>query len=502
MIDRWLTASSLRTLGFLGFGVFVLLGASTLSRETPDYWQHLDAIRTLSSSPWQPPPLYTSEPYQVHLYTPYHLMWGLVLSGLGISIWNLAVLMAVMNAALFALGARLIAKHVLKDPGLDLALLATLLVFWNRPIWWSGVYSLGQLSLTAMYPSFFAMAMTMIIGALWLEEACRSTRAWVALSIGIAVVVVTHPVTASFLLLFLLLKTVMLTRPARGELIRAGLAVGGGCMLAMLWPYYSFPSLAAEARAGADFFGDFGAFYGGLPSRLGPEVIGLAALPLVKAAHVRRFLAVLLLVTVTIYAVNYVLQLSHVFSRYLIFITFVLHLSVVAALSSTRRQRLGRVVLPLFVLLAALGGARQIRIAALTCFGLAKDVAAGAAPGTHSIERRFADLEQLDRLALNHRPVIMAPLDWAYRVSALSRLEVVGVLLEPPTMPDYAERRRDVQTFYDHRSPIEAREEIIDRRGVDFILVPGEGKAGDIVPSPDWEPVLHATEFDVYATRG
>ena len=99
---------------------------------------------------------------------------------------------------------------------------------------------------------------------------------------------------------------------------------------------------------------------------LGREVLVLVALPVVRDARTRRFLGVLLLVLVTIYALNDALHLSHIFSRYLIFITFALQLSVVAALSAVRRQRLGRLVLPAFVLIAALGGARQLRIAALT----------------------------------------------------------------------------------------------------------------------------------------
>lgn len=492
----------MRTVGFLGFVVFVLLGTATLSRETPDYWQHLSAIRNLSSNLMRPPTLFISEPYEVHLYTPYHLLWAIAFRVLGMSVWDLAILMSVVNAGVFALGARLIAKHLFKEPHLDFVMLVTLLVFWGRPIWWSGVYSLGQLALTAMYPSFFALGGSMIVGALWLEDGFRSNLAWAAFSIAIAALLVTHPITASFLLLFLFMKTLLRAKPTRRELLLSAICVLGGCGLGMLWPYYSLTTLTAAARSGADFFGDFRAFYSGLPGRLGLELLGFAALPSVKEARTRRFLAFLLLVLVAIYALNYALHLSHLFSRYLIFITFTLHLTIVAAIGAVRRQRLARIVLPVFVILAALGGARQLRIAALTCYGLAQDVAAGVAPGTHSIETRYAEVERLDELDGAGRQVIMAPLDWAYRVTALSGFRVVGVLLEAPTMPDYEARRRDVLDFYDPETSARVREEIIDRRGVDFILFPMEGQGSNGVISPRWEPVLQGSLFDVYSTRG
>lgn len=502
LIDRWITGRALRTAGFLGFAVFVLLGTATLSRETPDYWQHLSAIRNLSSNLLQPPPLNFFEPYEVHLYTPYHLFWAVALRVLGISLWDIAILMAVVNAGFFVLGARLIAKNLFKEPRLDFVMLVTLLVFWGRPIWWSGVYSLGQLALTAMYPSFFALGGSMIVGALWLEDGYRSKFAWVTFSIAIAALLVTHPITTSFLLLFLFMKTLLLARPKRRELLLSAICVLGGCGLGMLWPYYSLTTLMAAAGSEADFFGDFEAFYSGLPRRLGLEVLGFAALPLVKEARTRRFLGFLLLVLIAIYALNYALHLSHVLSRYLIFITFTLHLSVVAAIGAVRRQRLARIILPVFVILAALGGARQLRIAALTCYGLAQDVAAGVAPGTHSIENRYAEVERLNELDGDGRRVIMAPLDWAYRITALSGLRVVGVLLEAPTMPDYEGRRRDVLDFYDPETPAGVREEIIDRRDVDFILFPVGGEGGDRMISPGWAPVLQGSLFDVYSTRG
>ncbi|MGH7563243.1 MAG: hypothetical protein ACREK5_02320 [Gemmatimonadota bacterium] len=493
----------LRTAGFLAFLAFAVVGTATVSLWGGgfDYWQHLSAVRTLSSSLLHPPPLYFSEPYEIHLYTPYHVFWAIVLRVFGPSIWDVAILMTAVNAGIFALGARLLARHLFKDPELDFAMLATLLVFWGQPVEWSGVYSLGQLSFNGMYPSFFALAASMIVGALWLEDGYRTIAAWAGLTLGIAVIVATHAITASFLLMFLFFKTLVLRPPARRELLSSGLCVLAGCTLGLLWPYYSLMTLVNETRSGPDVFGYFTAFYEEFPRRLGLEVLGVLALPLAKPGRTRNFLGILLLVSVGIFVGNYVLHLSHVLSRYLIFSTFVLQLSVAAAVSVARGRSLGGIVLPAFVLLVGLGALRQVKIATASHYGLARDLAAGMALGTHSAENQSGELERLDELDGDGGQVMMAPLDWAYRVTALSGFRVVGVMNKAPTMPDYEGRLRDVGSFYDPETPAAARQEIIERRDVAFVLIPLDGGPDQGIVSPSWKPVLRTSTFIVHSTR-
>lgn len=503
-LDRLISGRVPRTVGFLAFLAFAVVGTATLSLESGgmDYWQHLSAIRTLSSSLLRPPPLYFSESYEVHLYTPYHVFWAIALRVLAPSIWEVAILMTAVNAGLFALGAHLLARHLFRKPELDFAVLVTLLVFWGRPVVWSGVYSLGQFALNAAYPSFFALAASMIVGALWLEERYRSTLAWVVFTLGIATVVATHAITASFLLLFLFVKTMLLSRRSRRDLLSSALCVLGGCALGLLWPYYSLTTLMREARSGADVFGYFGAFYEQLRSKVGPEVLGIVALPMAKPGRTRWFLGILILVCLGVFAANYALHLSHVLSRYLIFLTFVLQLSIVAALSAARGRRLGGLVLPAFVLLAVWGGKRQLEIAASSHYGLAKDLAAEVAPGTHSVQNRYAELERLDELDGDRDRVMMAPLDWSYRITAFSSFEVVGVLNKAPTMPDYDGRLRDVASFYDPETPAAARREIIDRRQVDYVLILLDAEPGHGIVSPSWKPVMRTSRFLIYSTHG
>ena len=501
--DRLISSRMLRTAGFLAFLAFAVVGTATVNLWGGgfDYWQHLSAVRALSSSLLHPPPLYFSEPYEIHLYTPYHVFWAIVLRVFGPSIWDVAILMTALNAGLLALGAGLLARHLFKAPGLDFAMLATLVVFWGRPIEWSGIYSLGELSFNGMYPSFFALAASLIVGAVWLERGYRSLLTWAGLTVALAVIVATHAITASFLLMFLFFKTLVLRPSTRRELLSGGLSVLAGCALGLLWPYYSLIALTEETSSGSDSFGYFMAFYEQLPGSLGIEMLGLLALPLARPGRTRFFLTILLLVCVGIFAGNYVLHLSHVLSRYLIFSTLVLHLSVVAAVSAARGRWLGGIVLPAFVLLAFWGGKRQVEIAASTHFGLAKDITAGVALGTHSAEYQFGELERLDDLDGDGGQVMMAPLEWAYLVTALSGFQVVGVMNKAPTMADYEGRLRDVASFYDPETPAPARQEIIDRREVDFVLVPLDGNPHQGIVSPTWRPVLRASRFLVYSTR-
>jgi hypothetical protein len=128
-----------------------------------DYWQHLAAFRFISQNVVDPPPLFFSEPYEVHLYTPYHVFWGSVMAATGFGIWMIAALAAGGNLLLFFVGCRQVARFLVGDSRLNMAVCAALLFFWGRSIWWSGVYSFEQVALQAVYPSFFALSASMVI---------------------------------------------------------------------------------------------------------------------------------------------------------------------------------------------------------------------------------------------------------------------------------------------------------------------------------------------------
>jgi len=499
-LDQLVRNRALRGLGFLAWMVFVVLGTATLSLDDGglDYWQHLAAVRALSSNPAVPPPLYFTEPYQVYLYTPYHILWATVRALFSVNIWTLAVLMAAVNAAIFALGARLLAKYIIHDPDLGFATLITLLTFWYQPVLWRGVYSLSQIAPQAMCSSFFALGLSMIVAALWMEERYRSPSWCVALTMLAAMVLTSHPATGGFLILFLAIKSIVFTPLNWRARIVGGLLLAAGLTLAGVWPYYSLQTLINAAGTGIGQFGDFGVFYRSVSEPAGPELLGVLALPLVSERRLRLFLLSMLGATLAIHAIDYFFGLPFVFSRYLIYLTFVPHLCVVAALSSVHRRVWSLVVVGVFLVVAGYGGYTQLRISSRYSSSLVRDLREGASVGTNSVAARYRDLANLDPPQGGRLQVIMAPLDWAYRVSAFTDYKVVGVMHPAPTMPDFEGRRRDVWTFYDPDTERATREEILRRRDASYVLVPLDSITGDPSLRLPLDPVVDGRNFTLY----
>ena len=499
-LDQLVRNRALRALGFLTWMVFVVLGTATLSLDNGglDYWQHLAAVRALASNPADPSPLYFPEPYQVYLYTPYHIFWAIVRALSGVDIWTLAILMAAINAAIFALGARLLAKHIIHDPDLGFATLITLLTFWYQPVWWRGIYSLSQIAPQAMCSSFFALGLSMIVAALWMEERYRSPSWCVTLTMLAAMVLTSHPVTGGFLILFLAIKSIVFTPLNWRARIVSGVLLAVGLTLAGVWPYYSLQALINSAGAGLGQFGDFGVFYRNVSEPAGPELLGVVALPLISDQRLRLFLLALLGTALAVHASDFFFGLPFVFSRYLIYLTFVLHLCVVAALSSVRRRVWSLLVVGAFLVVAGYGGYTQLRISSRYSSSLVRDLREGARVGTNSVAARYRDLANLESPQVGRLQVIMAPLDWAYRVSALTDYKVVGVMHPAPTMPDFEGRRRDVWTFYDPDTERATREEILRRRDAGYVLVPLDSETGDPSLRLPLDPVVEGSNFILY----
>jgi hypothetical protein len=500
LLDQLVRNRALRALGFLAWMVFVVLGTATLSLDDGglDYWQHLAAVRALSSNPADPPPLYFTEPYQVYLYTPYHIFWATIRALFSVDIWTVAILMAAVNAAIFALGARLLAKHIIHDPDLGFATLVTLLTFWYQPVWWRGLYSLSQIAPQAMCSSFFALGLSMIVASLWMEERYRSPSWCVALTMLAATVLTSHPVTGGFLILFLAIKRIVFTPLTWRARIVGGLLLVVGLTLAGVWPYYSLQELINSAGVALGQSGDFGAFYRNVSEPAGPELLGVVALPLISDRRLRLFLLAMLGTTLAVHASDYFLRLPFVFSRYLIYLTFVLHLCVVAALASVRRRVWGLVVVGAFLAIAGYGGYSQLRTTSRYSSSLVRDLREGERVGTNSVATRYRDLANLEPPQAGRSPVIMAPLDWAYRVSALTDYKVVGVRHPAPTMPDFEGRRRDVWIFYDPETERATRDEILRRREAGYVLVPLDSETGDPLLRLPLDLIVEGSNFALY----
>ncbi len=481
-------------LAVIGLGIVQLRIFSTHA----DIWQHLAAIRYLASDLISPPPLFLRETYEVYLYTPYHLAWAAVMAATGLDIWNVASAAGIVNVLLFMVGCRLLARHVIGDEKMDFALFVTLLVFWGVPVWWSGVYSLAQIVLQATYPSFFTLAVSMIVAALYFEAGRRSLAWQAGFTVAIAALLISHPITAGFLLLFLAVKALCtLGYDPRALLWAAGPPVVG-LGLAMLWPYFSMPDMILATDSQPDAFGDHSVFYINPVGQIGPAILGLAALSLLRRSPPVRLLALLLAFLLSLYGLNYAFSLSPILSRALIYIAFTLQLMLVVWFAHHARTTRRPWVLTAFIVIAAVAAGAQVKNGAANTYSPILDLAAGVPLGTHSAAREYRDLEAISA-HLTPAANVMAPPLWGYPLVVLSGARIVAPLHVPATVPDGDGYRADAARFYDPQTTCAARTEILRRRAATHTLVVAGEPAAAALAACSWPALAAEGRFALYA---
>ena len=476
-IDDAITHRLIRALFFAGFFLFFALCFANLRVEYGglDYWQHLAAIHELSLAPFSPAPLYIDAPYQVHLYTPYHLFWGLVLSTGMLDIWGVGALAALANIGLFYVGCRLIARNFLGDVRYDMILAASLLLLWGTPIWWSGVYSLGQVGLQAVYPSFFALSLSMIFVATFSEPYQRSWRWRFAYGFLVSIIFLSHPITASVMLVLTGIKVLSFERPF--TVMRAaesGMVLAFGLGLALLWPYYSVLTLVSSAQSGPDFFGDIGVFYEKPLQQTGAAfagLAGLAALTLWRRSPKTLFLALSLVTLTLLYTGNYVFHVSHIFSRYLIYIILILQLSAVLAVLTFKNTNIGRVIFLGYAALLAVSFFPQLNLIFYNSYGFYWDYKQQTSIGAHRAVTPYADLEAVAAEFTDPASLVLTESDIAYPIAAIYSPKLLAPPIDAPTMPDYAGRMQAAQHFLSNKSTCAEKREITADWKVTHIII-------------------------------
>jgi hypothetical protein len=471
-----------------------------------DYWEHLATFYAFARNPLQPDNPYVARAEPTHLFTPYHLVWGLVARLLGVHPREVLPLAGAANTLVFLAACRLLARRALGDGRLALPLALTLLTFWWQPWTWSGFYNLGFLPIASIYPFWFALPLAWMIAASYpLNSAAGSSPrlklAVPAAALGVPLVFLIHPLSGIFLLVALLglaLGTPRIPPGPRFALILAPLL---GLGLALLWPYY--PVLETVRASGQfharGFAGDFRQFYDRPVLRLLPAWLGL---PVILRALARRQphpIAIGFLVFSALYALNYLTLASATLARGIIFVAFFLHLAVAESLRRDAAIPRSRLHGLLFLVLLAVFGAFEA-YDSVKRLGPLHDWKAGAPLGEHSNRRVLDSLRVFDRF-VTPRDVVMAPLEESWLLPAALGCKVVGVRHSNPFLADYAARRTDTERFFTADATPAEREALIAKYGVRFVLVPA-GSAWRPDDGADLRPLMASGEFALYAVPG
>jgi hypothetical protein len=420
-----------------GFYLLAPLGTESPLR---DGWHHVAVLRELMHAPFSPlnPHVATSEPSR--FFGPIQLALALTGRALGLDVWQVFGLGAVLSLLLFATGVAAFASRYLSDRWAPLILLLCLLFAWGtRAPSHTGYHNLRTLWVSAGYPASMLFGLGLLMWRTGLDLASAS-RGRLALGCGLAALtalaVITHQLGAGFAIGGLGVFALFAPDASWRGRAAVAAAVAAGLLAAGLWPYFDVYALVAsggDPQWRSDTLPDDDA--GLLLALAGFALFGLAGLRDPRTGRIDRTLALGLLGLVATWAAGTALA-SPVAHRLVPMIIFFLQIGLAAAIVR-HRQVVGR-------LHPALVGAGVVVAAFVLLKSLLPLVAEQA--------RRARDgdpLAALTRLdaALPAGAILFADDDSVYPIQSTGH-RVVSIPRPEPTVRDMAARQAATDRFF------------------------------------------------------
>jgi hypothetical protein len=436
-----------------------------------DFWEHSAVVRELATHPLHPrhPELVVNAPHA--FFSPYTLAVGLFARLSGLDAVSALLLVGPLNLILFLLAFYWFVASITRStrtPGL--ALLFMLLLWGDNPWTASGIYNLRSLASINTYPSTFAMALALcsLAGALAYLRSGQVRYLVVVLG-AVPVVVITHPLTAVLMYIFIAAIWIGLFSPAFVRRF-TGLAavVLLGSLLALSWPYYSLLTLFTAPDA---FFDQVSrTFTDGIVERTFPAFLGLPLIALRLRRNLRDPLSLSFLALLAVY-VGSILAGKWGYSRVISYLVLVLQIVVADwAVRSKPPWRTPDLASAAGLLLYAGIGACLV----LSLF----DMQSFLGRSLKRSETEFRDYSFLAGFCQQY-DVVLSDLSTSLAVPPFGG-KVVAMNRPLHFVPDADARRRDVRSFFSGDASAEDRARILARYGVDWLLV---NTAESAVPS-------------------
>ena len=322
-----------------------------------DYWEHAAVLHALLQNPWHPANPHLVSSASSPRFGPITVLNALIARAFGLDAQGGLRLAAVAYTCLFVLGIWQFFRDYFRDERAGLYGLLVMLGSWWEAWTFASIYQPKVLLSVACYPWLAAFGLT-LLGLAFAVRVLRSDAkpgeptpdtprpfALGVLAIGVAVVFLTHQLTAMMALSALCLLALTLPEvPARRRAWVCGTAVAG-CFLATFWPYFSVWQLLSGGHSDAGWVGrsvheavtvtgappiDRHRFYRlpDLASALGLGLVGVLALPYFLFNRRRLFVGLGALSMLVPFAVNAFipLPLGH---RFLLLGVFFLQVAVV-----------------------------------------------------------------------------------------------------------------------------------------------------------------------------
>ncbi|HOE27455.1 MAG TPA: hypothetical protein PK696_07160 [bacterium] len=423
-----------------------------------DFWEHAACVRELASRPLSPRhPMYLADTPHA-FYSPYLLSVAVVsrVAGLG----PIAGLTAagIMNLILLLVSLRIFIGSCVEEEAEKTSFytLLFILFLWGPPPWfWSGFLHMDVLGYVLPYPSTFSAALTFLSCAIYLRILRGARLTWfIPLYLTIPTVVLTHPTTALVLCAGLLAFTIGFRKTAtrRILLLLAG-AFAYSLLVVRLYPYYSFMDLLLGK--GQVFHGDADDLYESLLPRTLPALIGI--IPLLRRFRDDRLdpLVLFFAFLVGIYLCCG-LSGSTGYGRVIFYIVLLLQMALATSVARAEAHKKAGVAA---LLLAYL----YLTSPMLPMQGLRSVLQ--YMPGRGS---NYSDLLFLSTRT-KQDDVVLSDIETSLMVPALGGKVVAYD--RPVYWVDNRARKQDAALFFDPATGEEERMRILQKYGVDYILL-------------------------------
>jgi alpha-1,6-mannosyltransferase len=453
----------------------VMVGVVSQHRWLSDWWIHLATVRQLVAEPGSlvDPLTGTSTPFPY--YTPHSLLLGWIARSAGLTPAGVLEIAGLASLVLWLLALRLFVGAITPARGAATWTLALTLLLWGTGrFWWSGLTSLGSLSMGLAWPSLTAAALMLLslAGAWrWLDR----PGGWSAAAVIVLppLVLLTHTFTG--MLTCAGLALVFLGRLRRGHQLWP-LAVAAAASLAAVsaWPYWSFWELVTSPSDFADIHANL---YQHVGLRFGLMVIALPAVVLRLRRSWRDPLAWFVIVGGALVLLGW-LGANATWGRAWPLVALGAHTALGVHLAERPTKRYITVV----VVAMAVGLVGQL-------YGVQRATASGPtehwAPG--STKFMPVPYPPADWISLHARPgdvVVSMSQFFTGRQLPAAGLRVVEPPWPDPLLPDFAARAEAHDDVLYRRRTL--RSAALERYGVDWVVIlpgtrwPGANKEGTL----------------------
>lgn len=458
----------------LSSSLVVLMTILTFNEQwSLDFLEHAAVVRELATHPLDPVhpllPIDVPHPY----FSPYLLGIAMLARWLDIGTTGAMQIAALFNLMLFMLAFRLFVTRVVRSSNAAFYALLFSVVLWGLSPWrWSGYLNFNSLGFTLPYPSMFAFpVMLLTLSALISYLSKPRPLSLVGMTIGGALVLLTHPITAAAGAVF---GAALLAAHFRWRDKARYLAILGAGLLAVLlavaWPYFSVLDLFSESSI---YHSSHPALYQKVLQRTFPALVALPILVRRFRSDPRDPLVLSFLGMTAVYLWGFLSE-AFTYGRMMPFVMLILHITLGSYFADLEiRARAGST--PIRPVGLAYAGLSLLMVVGLigAAPGLVRTIPHQWLPERLRIDPRLAKISDTYGFlstCTRQYEVVLTDLGLASMAVPAFGGKVVATAWPIPYIADKQEREADVRAFFGSASAGKRRA-IVAKHDVSYVLL-------------------------------